>query len=424
MLTGLGSVDNSESMRNGDYLPSRFEGQADCVNLLANAKTSQNPESTVGLISMAGKRVEVLQTLAQDPTDVLSALHKVQIAGEADLAAGLEVAQLALKHRGNKNGGQRVVVFVGSPIKEDAKTLTRLGKKLKKSDISLDIVSLGEDSDNDERIKALLDAVQKNGLSHWVHVPAGSGLIADVLVSSPIFFGGEGGDEDAAAVAAAGAAAGGAAGGAARPLMGVDRNVDPDLYEAIQMSLREDEERNAAAAAAAAAAAGGGSGGAPATPAARGNSNNNAAAPSAPSKSQQPGGVAPMDLGDDMDEEMRSAIALSMQMQGGGGDELYKDLPPLHKEESASLLQHDDNKEDAEAMRLSMQLAEQSQKEDAVKAALNNEDYVKSLFGDLPVDLDDASIQAALESITKGSAAAPKEEGKQPDPKKKKDADK
>ena len=410
-------------MRNGDYLPSRFEGQSDCVNLLANAKTSQNPESTVGLISMAGKRVEVLQTLAQDPTDVLSALHRVQIAGEADLSAALEVAQLALKHRSNKNGGQRIVVFVGSPIRDDPKALTRLGKRLKKSDIALDVISLGEELESDERLKALLEAVQKGGSSHWVHVPPGVGMIADVLVSSPVFFGGEQGDADAGGAEAGGAAAGGGGGGGAgavpRPMMGVDPNVDPDLYEAIQMSLREDQERNAAAAAAAAAASGGSSGAATPAP-----NNNNAATPAAPSKSLEPGGVAPMDLGEEMDEEMRSAIALSMQMQAGGdggGDELYKDMPPLKNDERASLLQHDD-KEDDEALKLSMALAEQSQKEDAVKTALGNQDYVRSLFGDLPVDMDDASIQAALDSITKGSPAPAKDEdGKPSDPKKKKD---
>lgn len=32
-------VDNSEWMRNGDYLPSRFQAQADAVNLICGAKT-------------------------------------------------------------------------------------------------------------------------------------------------------------------------------------------------------------------------------------------------------------------------------------------------------------------------------------------------------------------------------------------------
>jgi 26S proteasome regulatory subunit N10 len=428
-------------MRNGDYLPSRFEAQADCVNLIANGKTSQNPETTVGLLASA-PRPSVMQTLAQDPTDVLSALHNVRISGEADLVGALEVAHLALKHRSNKNGGQRIVVFVGSPIKEDAKGMTRLGKKLKKSGVSLDIISMGDDLENDERLRALLEAVDKGGASHWVHVPSGPGLImADVIVSSPVFFGGEGVDPDVAAVAAAEAASGGggaassaastsggssssASSGGARPMMGVDPNVDPELYEAIQMSLREEAERNASAAPATANA-----------PPAAGNSNN------APAASKpDTGGPQPMDLGaDEMDEEMRNAIALSMQMQGGGDD--FAGMPPLGSDEKTPLLSEDD----AEALKvvikigwtrtrscvdrcvfkLSKALAQQSEKEDAVKNDLQNPDYVRQLFGGLPVDLDDASIQAALEAITKGGGGAPKnDEGKPSDPKKKKEGEK
>lgn len=52
----LDSVDNSEWMRNGDYLPTRMESQADAVNLICNVKTQQNPESTVGVMTMGGRR--------------------------------------------------------------------------------------------------------------------------------------------------------------------------------------------------------------------------------------------------------------------------------------------------------------------------------------------------------------------------------
>lgn len=40
-------VDNSEWTRNGDFAPSRWQAQADAVNLLAGAKTQANPENTV-----------------------------------------------------------------------------------------------------------------------------------------------------------------------------------------------------------------------------------------------------------------------------------------------------------------------------------------------------------------------------------------
>ena len=49
------SIDNSEWMRNGDYVPTRMDSQADAVNLICNTKTS-NPESAVGVMTMASRR--------------------------------------------------------------------------------------------------------------------------------------------------------------------------------------------------------------------------------------------------------------------------------------------------------------------------------------------------------------------------------
>ena len=41
------------------------------------------------------------------------------IEGQANLSAAVQIAQLALKHRQNKNQRQRIVIFIGSPIAED-----------------------------------------------------------------------------------------------------------------------------------------------------------------------------------------------------------------------------------------------------------------------------------------------------------------
>lgn len=62
-------VDNSEFTRNGDYAPTRFQAQADAVNLLAGAKTQHHPENTVGVLTMAGKtpQVQLGQRLQQRP---------------------------------------------------------------------------------------------------------------------------------------------------------------------------------------------------------------------------------------------------------------------------------------------------------------------------------------------------------------------
>lgn len=49
-------VDNSEWMRNGDFIPSRLIAQQDAVSLLSNAKTSQHAENTIAIISTGGAR--------------------------------------------------------------------------------------------------------------------------------------------------------------------------------------------------------------------------------------------------------------------------------------------------------------------------------------------------------------------------------
>ena len=49
----ISSIDNSEYMRNGDFLPTRIQAQQDAVNLVCRSKTRQNPENNVGLMTLA-----------------------------------------------------------------------------------------------------------------------------------------------------------------------------------------------------------------------------------------------------------------------------------------------------------------------------------------------------------------------------------
>lgn len=112
-------MDNSEWTRSGDYVPTRFQAQSDAVNLLAGAKTQAHPENTVGVLTMAGKTPQVLVTPTPDLGKVLNCMTEIDIEGESNFSAAVQVAQLALKHRQNKNQRQRIVIFVASPIKED-----------------------------------------------------------------------------------------------------------------------------------------------------------------------------------------------------------------------------------------------------------------------------------------------------------------
>ena len=148
------AMDNSDYMRNGDFAPSRMEAQQDAVTLLAGAKTQQNPENTVGVLTMAGRCPNVRVAMTGDVGKVLSESHGAPIGGQLALSAGLQVAGLALKHRQNKNQRQRIVVFVGSPVLDEEAALVKLGKKLKKNSVAVDIVNFGEETVNTAKLEA------------------------------------------------------------------------------------------------------------------------------------------------------------------------------------------------------------------------------------------------------------------------------
>jgi 26S proteasome regulatory subunit N10 len=64
--------------------------------MIFNAKTSANPESSVGLMSMGGKGPEVLVTLTTDIGKVLDGLHRTRIWGEGHLSTGVQVAYVGM----------------------------------------------------------------------------------------------------------------------------------------------------------------------------------------------------------------------------------------------------------------------------------------------------------------------------------------
>nr|XP_021397897.1 26S proteasome non-ATPase regulatory subunit 4 isoform X3 [Lonchura striata domestica] len=138
-------VDNSEYMRNGDFLPTRLQAQQDAVNIVCHSKTRSNPENNVGLITLANN-CEVLTTLTPDTGRILSKLHTVQPKGKITFGTGIRVAHLALKHRQGKNHKMRIIAFVGSPVHDSDKDLVKLAKRLKKEKVNVDIINFGEEA--------------------------------------------------------------------------------------------------------------------------------------------------------------------------------------------------------------------------------------------------------------------------------------
>lgn len=104
----------------------------------------------------------------------------------------LRDSQLALKHRRNKHGGQRIVVFVGSPVTAKDVVLKKLGNQLRKnnvtttlrgvpthtrvhtlnthprplaavpSQIAIDVICMGENEHNQPKVTVLVDAANSN----------------------------------------------------------------------------------------------------------------------------------------------------------------------------------------------------------------------------------------------------------------------
>ena len=142
-------VDNSETSRNGDYLPNRYSAQRECVSIIYNTKAT-NPESAVGLLSMAAKSPSVLTTPQTNLGPLLAGLADTKIQGTIRLHTSISVAMLALKHRANKSQRQRVIVLLCSDLasstdSNDAeKELIRLAKKCKKNNVSVDFVAFGD----------------------------------------------------------------------------------------------------------------------------------------------------------------------------------------------------------------------------------------------------------------------------------------
>ncbi|CAD7922434.1 unnamed protein product [Amoebophrya sp. A25] len=292
-------IDNSEWSRNGDYAPSRFDGQNEAANLVAGQRTGSNPETGVGLLTMAGERAEIHLTPTTDLGAFISALSGMQIKGKSDFVRGVQSATLALKHRQNKNQKQRVICFVGSPVEATEKQLETLGKTLKKNNVSLDVVSFGEIADNHAKLQKLVDSCNED--SHLVEVELPK-VLSDAILSSAICFG-EGG-----APGGAGAAAGGDG-----FEFGVDPSADPELALALRISMEESRRREEGA-------GGEPSGDAAAAPAGAATGSSGAAAPAAESAGAAATGApgaapAGVDIPgfEDMDEELRQAILLSMQ---------------------------------------------------------------------------------------------------------------
>jgi 26S proteasome regulatory subunit N10 len=313
-------LDNSEYMRNGDYQPSRFDALADAVKTVFTTKIDSNPENTVGVMTMANKGPEVLVTHTKEIGQILTAVHdtSTNLGRTASIPTAIAIAQLALKHRQNKNLRQRVVVFVGSPLEDTSpdseRALIRLAKKLKKNNVALDLIAFGDGieeagEDGHSILRAFVEAASSSDNSHYLAVPPGPHLLSSVILDSPILAGDRGVPDELAGVP--GAAGAGGSGGPSQFEFGVDPSLDPELAMALRMSMEEEAARQAAA------------NPPPPPPVVAAATPATTVSDGAPTQTSQPAPAAD----DDEEALLQQALALSespaadVEMTEGGGDE-------------------------------------------------------------------------------------------------------
>lgn len=400
-------LDNSQFMRNGDYIPDRLAAQRDAANLLVSHKTGSNPESTVGIIAMNGgcftAGVELLVSPTDDVGKLLGALQGIPIRGSGELKSGVDipasvqVASLALKHRRNKNGQQRIVIFVGSPLTGiEKKTMVKAGKTLKKNNVKIDIVSMGELEENEDKLMDLVNAANGNSeekTCHLVTIPAGT-LPSDVLISSPVVHGGDatiGGGMGAGAATSDGAAGG----DNFAEYGGIDPNLDPELAMALRISMEEERnrqeriarenqesnnEQNEASGDGTAAANAGGS--------EEGNTES-----SADVKMEDAPAAAESEMNDEMgDDEAMLQQALKLSMLDAKAEE----------EENAPAAEAGMEEDDDAALQMALQMSMGAEAESSAGDSQQIQDpqFFNQLLGSMPgVDPNDPSIKEALEKL-------------------------
>ena len=187
-------LDNSDWTRNGDYYPSRWETQINAATLIIEDRCSSNPENSLGIITMAGKRVEVNCTLTNDESTLSHSMDKIRLNGECDFTTSLRIAMLCLKHRSNTSQRERIILFVGSPVKNTVKEVQIVGRFLRKNNVAMDIISFGHVDENREKLNELLNCVKNENNSSIIEVPVG-GFIMDSLITSSVLGGGGQGNE-------------------------------------------------------------------------------------------------------------------------------------------------------------------------------------------------------------------------------------
>ncbi|KAF0988468.1 hypothetical protein HZS_2217 [Henneguya salminicola] len=208
-------------MRNADYSPTRFHSLYDAINSLLTAKSRENFETTFGVLSLTG--FELLCSFTSDTSKVLQRVHTAPIKGRMiDIIKGLKIAELVLEQREHLHSSKRIVALVGSPFLAELDPLVELACRFLENKVFVDIILFGEESgENVGNLQNFIDILNDTSEpgSHLLIVPPGDSVTRLLRTSeiTPESQRGKTGASD----------------------LDFDAEMDPDLAEAIRLSMQD-----------------------------------------------------------------------------------------------------------------------------------------------------------------------------------------
>ena len=221
-------IDTSETTINGDFYPNRLDAEKIATNRLSQYLSRSSAKTQIAIGSIGSRSFGIQSSLTTKYIKTSQAVAQAKRGGHAELEHGIRCAFLALRHRNPEITTRRVIAFIGSPHTLDEKSADKLAADANREGVSVDIIAFGDDVNDLDVLEGFTKKIQSQ--SYFVHAEAGTVILSDIVLSSPI----------------------GPGEGSSQAVMDPNAEEDPDVALAIRQSLEsanvgnEDDELQAA----------------------------------------------------------------------------------------------------------------------------------------------------------------------------------
>lgn len=206
-------IDNSISSINADFYPNRLDAQSIAAERLISYYRRKSAKTQIGIGALSGKQCGILSSLSDRETKANKAISQIKREGEIKLEHAIRCAFLALRHRDKDLSIKRVIAFVASHHEMTHETADKLAAIANREGTAVDIVAIGSDVNDMDVLEEFVSKLQLE--SHFIVAEAGSVILADLILASPI----------------------GPGVGSNRTLLDPTQEDDPDVALAIRQSL-------------------------------------------------------------------------------------------------------------------------------------------------------------------------------------------